>query len=101
MPPTSASTTLDNSDFADTGIPFDFPLPEKQFLNDKDREKVRDYVLEISMNEKIQQTLNVQELEAIFTESDKVRDAILRGNRTGSGNEFFLIMRDTVSQVMS
>lgn len=36
----TSSTTLDNSDFAETEIPFDFPLPEKQFLCDADREKV-------------------------------------------------------------
>jgi len=95
----ASSTTLDNSDFADTGIPFDFPLPEKQFLSDKDREKVRDYVLEISMNEKIQQTLNVSELDAVFKESDMVRDAVLRGGRAGANSELFMIMRDTVNQV--
>lgn len=66
----ASSTTLDNSDFADTGIPFDFPLPERQFLSDKDREKVRDYVLELSMNEKVQQSLNVAELDAVCKESD-------------------------------
>ena len=49
----ASSTTLDNSDFAETEIPFDFPLPEKQFLSDADREKVRDYVLELSMNERV------------------------------------------------
>ena len=92
------STTLDNSDFADTGIPFDFPLPDRQFLSDKDREKVRDYVLEISMNEKIQQTLNVTELSAVFKESDVVREGVLRGGR-GSNDELFMIMRDTVAQV--
>merc|ERR1719313_1180564 len=59
----ASSTTLDNSDFAETGIPFDFPLPDKQFLADRDREKVRDYVLEISMNEKIKQELNRTELD--------------------------------------
>merc|ERR1712188_271860 len=31
--------------------PDDLNLPDKQFLPDKDREKVRDYVLELSMNE--------------------------------------------------
>ena len=49
----ASSTTLDNSDFANTQIPFDFPLPEKQFLGDAEREKVRDYVLELSMNSSV------------------------------------------------
>eukprot|EP00964_Phaeocystis_antarctica_P163333 scaffold139319_cov497-Phaeocystis_antarctica.AAC.1 len=44
------STSLDNSDFANTEIPFDFPLPEQQFLGEAEREKVRDFVLELSMN---------------------------------------------------
>ena len=94
-----SSASLDNSDFADTGIPFDFPLPEKQFLSDKDREKVRDYVLELSMNEKVQQTLNVPELDAVFKEMESVRDAVLRGGRSGGGSELYAIMRDTVAQV--
>ena len=63
-----SSTSLDNSDFAETAIPHDFPLPDKQFLSDKDREKVRDYVLELSMNEKVQQSLNVAELDAVLAE---------------------------------
>jgi len=94
------STTLDNSDFADTGIPFDFPLPDKQFLADKDREKVRDYVLELSMNEKVQQSLNVAELDAVFKEMDAVRDAVQRNaGRGGANTDLFAIMRDTVNQV--
>ncbi len=36
-----SSTSLDNSDFASTEIPYDFPLPEKQFLSDAEREKAR------------------------------------------------------------
>ena len=70
-----SSNSLDNSDFVDTAIPTDFPIPDKQFLSDKDREKVRDYVLELSMNEKVQQSLNVAELDAICKEADTVRDA--------------------------
>merc|ERR1719502_1381052 len=63
-----SSTTLDNSDFANTQIPFDFPLPDKQFLGDAEREKVRDYVLELSMNASVQQALQHDELNAIFSE---------------------------------
>jgi intraflagellar transport protein 172 len=94
-----SSTTLDNSDFVETGIPVDFPLPEKQFLSDKDREKVRDYVLELSMNEKVQQSLNVADLAAVFKESDLVRDSVLRGGRAVGGSELYTIVRDTVGQL--
>ena len=94
-----SSNSLDNSDFVDTAIPTDFPIPDKQFLSDKDREKVRDYVLELSMNEKVQQSLNVAELDAICKEADTVRDALMRGGRAGSGSEFYTVMRDTLNQV--
>merc|ERR1719502_2352315 len=80
-----SSTTLDNSDFLNTQIPFDFPLPEKQFLGDSEREKVRDFVLELSMNAQVQQTLNTTQLEAIFNEADAVRDSLQR-NSSGRGN---------------
>ena len=93
-----SSTSLDNSDFAETAIR-DFPLPDKQFLSDKDREKVRDYVLELSMNEKVQQSLNVAELDAVFKESDAVRDTVMRGGRAGSGSELYQIMRDTCAEL--
>merc|ERR1712167_382306 len=86
------AAALDNSDFVETGIPTDFPL------SDKDREKVRDYVLELSMNANVQQTLNTSEMEAIFKEGDQVKDAVLRGGRS-SGSEFYQILRDTVAQV--
>jgi len=94
-----SSTSLDNSDFLESGLPTDFPLPDKQFLPDKDREKVRDYVLELSMNDKVNQSLNVAELDAICKESDTVRDALMRGGRAGSGSELYTILRDTVAQI--
>ena len=94
----ASSTSLDNSDFADTGIPVEFPIPDKQFLSDKDREKVRDYVLELSMNASVQQALPPGVLEAVFKEADVVKDNVLRGGRSGN-SELFAIMRDTVAQV--
>ena len=75
-------------------------MPEKQFLSDGEREKVRDFVLELSMNDKVQQALNHQELEAVFKEADNVREAVLRGGRApGSNMELFEIVRDAVNQV--
>jgi len=96
-----SSTVLDNSDFADTQIPFDFPLPEKQYLADAEREKVRDYVLELSMNASVQQSLQTDELELIFRELDQVREAVQRGGRSAaSGSDvLFQILRDAVAQV--
>ena len=92
-----SSTSLDNSDFAETEIPFDFPLPDAMKINEPEREKVRDYVLELSMNEKVQQTLNAPELAAVFAEVDAVQAAIFHGGRPSNG-DLFAIVRDTVQQ---
>ena len=95
-----SSTALDNSDFANTEIPFDFPLPEKQFLGDAEREKVRDYVLELSMNANVQQALNHDELNALFSEADVVRDACQRGGRAaGASDELYSIVQAAVNQI--
>ena len=40
------------------------------------------------------------ELDSIFKEGDTVRDAVLRGGRGGSGSELFLILRDTMCQIL-
>ena len=94
------STSLDNSDFANTEIPFDFPLPEQQFLGEAEREKVRDFVLELSMNANVQQALNHDELHAIFSEADVVRDACMRGGRAaGASDELFSIVQAAVGQI--
>jgi len=95
-----SSTTLDNSDFADTQIPFDFPLPEKNYLDEAEREKVRDYVLELSMNSSVQQQLNKEEIDLVMREVDQVREVVQRGGRAHAGSdELFQIVRDTVAQV--
>ena len=49
-----------------------------------EREKVRDFVLELSMNERVQQQLNTAELEAVFKEADQVRDAVTFQKRPGT-----------------
>jgi len=52
------------------------------------------------MNEKVQQSLNVAELDAVFKEMDAVRDAVQRNaGRGGANTDLFAIMRDTVNQV--
>ena len=53
------------------------------------------------MNEKVQQSLNVAELDAIFKESDAIRDTVMRGGRAGSGSELYQIMRDTVAEMQN
>merc|ERR1719231_233441 len=61
--PTSAG--LDNSDFKGTEIPYDFPLPTEQCLDEDHREEVRDWVLQLSMDQKVLQSLQDFELEFV------------------------------------
>lgn len=48
---------LDNSDFAQTDIPFEVPLPEKPHLSERDHESVKEWVLAVSMDQKVEQQL--------------------------------------------
>ncbi|XP_060165824.1 intraflagellar transport protein 172 homolog isoform X5 [Globicephala melas] len=48
---------LDHSDFQDTDIPFEVPLPAKQHVPEAQREEVRDWVLTISMDQRLEQVL--------------------------------------------
>nr|CAB3255301.1 intraflagellar transport protein 172 homolog [Phallusia mammillata] len=54
---------IDNTDFQETDIPFEVPLPEKQFLHEAGREEVRDWVLAVSVDHKVEQVLPVDERE--------------------------------------
>lgn len=51
---------VDNTDFAGTDIPspLDFPLPEAQYLESKESDTVRDWVLSTSLNKSVDQTLH-------------------------------------------
>ncbi|KAM4693761.1 LOW QUALITY PROTEIN: intraflagellar transport protein 172 homolog [Discoglossus pictus] len=48
---------LDHSDFQDTDIPFEVPLPAKQHLPLEKREEVREWVLAVSMDQRVDQVL--------------------------------------------
>jgi len=54
------TSMLDNSDFSNTDFPMDFKLPEKQYVGDAPREGIRDYVLAVSMDTNLQQTLGLR-----------------------------------------
>lgn len=47
----------DNSDFSETDIPspYDIPLPEKNIVSVDDRDSIRDWVLNINMNNSVEQ----------------------------------------------
>jgi len=61
--PTSAG--LDNSDFKGTEIPYDFALPSEQCLDEDRREEVRDWVLQLSMDQQVVQSLTQTELDFV------------------------------------
>ena len=46
-------SSLDNSDFRDTDIPFEVPLPETTFLTDAEHDQIKDWVLTVSMDAKV------------------------------------------------
>ncbi len=51
--PDSSAAMIENSDFAGTDIPSDFPIPQRHYAGDEVREEVRGYVLELSMNTQV------------------------------------------------
>ncbi|KAK3595246.1 hypothetical protein CHS0354_010853 [Potamilus streckersoni] len=48
---------LDHSDFQDTDIPFEIPLPEKLHLTSQQHEELKEWVLAVSMDQKVEQVL--------------------------------------------
>lgn len=52
---------LDNSDFTDTDISFKVPVPDKQHLPEEKREEVKEWVLAVSMDQKVEQVLPTDE----------------------------------------
>ncbi|KAM6915750.1 intraflagellar transport protein 172 homolog [Xenentodon cancila] len=56
--------TLDHSDFLDTDIPFEVPVPTKLCVSDSQREQIRDWVLMVSMDHRLEQVLPRDERNA-------------------------------------
>lgn len=48
---------LDHTDFQDTDIPFEVPLPSKLHVTVEKREEIRDWVLTVSMDQRVEQVL--------------------------------------------
>lgn len=48
---------LDHSDFVDTDIPFEVPVPTKLCVTDEQREKIREWVLMVSIDQRLEQVL--------------------------------------------
>ncbi|XP_076872854.1 intraflagellar transport protein 172 homolog [Brachyhypopomus gauderio] len=52
---------LDHTDFQDTDIPFEVPLPSKLYVTVEQREEIRDWVLSVSMDQRVEQVLSRDE----------------------------------------
>ncbi|XP_041357336.1 intraflagellar transport protein 172 homolog isoform X2 [Gigantopelta aegis] len=64
---------LDHSDFENTDIPFEIPLPEKPYLSSMQHEEIKEWVLAVSMDQKVEQILPKDErntYEASLTAPD-------------------------------
>ncbi|XP_039604872.1 intraflagellar transport protein 172 homolog [Polypterus senegalus] len=48
---------LDHSDYQDTDIPFEVPVPSKQHISEEKREEIRDWVLTVCIDPKVEQVL--------------------------------------------
>eukprot|EP01022_Parablepharisma_sp_SALTPOND_P020315 TRINITY_DN365_c0_g1_i1.p1 TRINITY_DN365_c0_g1~~TRINITY_DN365_c0_g1_i1.p1 ORF type:complete len:1766 (-),score=259.62 TRINITY_DN365_c0_g1_i1:1103-6400(-) len=57
-----ANALQDNTDFNETDIPsaFDTPLPEKNLLPESKRDEIKDWVLQLSVQQKVEQRLNTK-----------------------------------------
>ncbi|KAG7460913.1 hypothetical protein MATL_G00203920 [Megalops atlanticus] len=55
---------LDHTDFQDTDIPFEVPLPAKQHVTEDKREEIRDWVLTVSMDQRVEQVLPKDERDS-------------------------------------
>ncbi|WIA40104.1 hypothetical protein OEZ86_013511 [Tetradesmus obliquus] len=61
--PEGDMSALENADFADTDVPFDVALPEAPYATEAAREEARNYVLEVSMDQAVEQSLSTRPCE--------------------------------------
>ncbi|CAH8560325.1 unnamed protein product [Schistosoma turkestanicum] len=55
--PDNSSNSLDSTDFQGTDIPMEVPIPEHLYTTNKEHEAIREWILAISMDHKLDQTL--------------------------------------------
>ncbi|KAB7506029.1 Intraflagellar transport protein [Armadillidium nasatum] len=53
--------SLDHADFMDTDIPYEIPLPEKLSIPDNLREEAKEWVLAVSMDQQVEQSLPIDD----------------------------------------
>ena len=61
------SAVIENSDFENTDIPYDFTLPERQYSTEDQREKVRDWILTVSMDNQVDQEISISTCDKCHT----------------------------------
>ncbi|CAH8637155.1 unnamed protein product [Heterobilharzia americana] len=55
--PESSSDTLDSTDFQGTDIPMEVPIPEQAYTTNEEHEAIREWILAVSMDQKLDQSL--------------------------------------------
>ncbi|KAF5402479.1 Intraflagellar transport protein [Paragonimus heterotremus] len=55
--PDGSADALDSTDFQGTDIPMEVPLPEEPYTTHEEHESVREWILMVSMDQKLEQTL--------------------------------------------
>ncbi|VEL39877.1 unnamed protein product [Protopolystoma xenopodis] len=59
--PKNLASALDSSDLQETDIPLEVPLPEEAYTNQEEHESVREWILAVSMDHKLEQSLPCDE----------------------------------------
>jgi intraflagellar transport protein 172 len=54
------TSTLENTDFEQTDVPFEFRIQDVPFITESEREEVRDWVLTMSMDQKVEPVLSMR-----------------------------------------
>jgi intraflagellar transport protein 172 len=62
---------VDNSDLADTDIPIEVPLPDQPFMPEDEREETKEWVLALSMDRQVEQTLPLDQDRQTYVASLK------------------------------
>lgn len=65
--PDSNAAVIENSDFAETDIPFDFHIPQRPYVSEDMKEDIRNYVLELSMDQGMEQVLSTRSCDQCGT----------------------------------
>ena len=63
-----SALSIENHDFVNTGVPFEFELPTQHYVPESEREEIRDWVLSISMDQSVDQSLSTRVCSSCRTE---------------------------------